>query len=128
MTSSKYTHWITANWRDHLAGQAQQLPADQADAINHRLNTAVVVSIDELIEGRVQFGSIVTVFGIEEEEEQSFQIVSRDESESAPGLIDESAPLAQALFGHREGDVVNVRLANGSNSHYEITHIRLPKS
>lgn len=121
-----FEHWMTARWAEHLRRQLATAVPPLADALKTRLQTATVVHPDEILLGRVQFGSRVTVFGIEEEEEQSFQIVSADESESGPGLLDARAPLAQALLGAREGDVVTVKMSNGANCQYEVTHILLP--
>lgn len=126
--NTRYATWITQRWHDHLI-QVRDTTVDEKtkEELSNRLAGAVVVSPDDILEGRVQFGSQVTVFAIEEEEEQSFQIVSRDESFSGPGLLDQSSPLAQALFGAVEGQVVSVVLENRSNCQYEVTHIRLPK-
>ena len=128
MKTSRFENWITAHWRDVLNAQLATASEDEAEEIQARLANSTVVSPEEILEGRVQFGSIVTVFSIEEEEEQTFQIVSRDESCSGRGLLDQSAPLASSLFGAREGEVVRVKLANGSNSDYEVTHIRVPSA
>jgi transcription elongation GreA/GreB family factor len=124
--TSTLEHWITAHWRDHLLQMAHNHP--NADDIRHRLATAVVVAPDDILPGRVQFGALITVFSLEEEEEQTFQIVSRDQAQIGCGLLDQSSPLAQAILGAREGEVVNVVLANGSQCPYEITHIRTPQT
>ncbi len=125
-TKSRFNNWITAHWRDCLLEQCLNAEPVLEAQIKTRLASAVVVEPDDILDGRVQFGSVVTVFSIDEEEEQTFQIVSRDESFSGRGLLDESSPLAQSIFGAREGEVVLVKLGNGSNCNYEITHIRVP--
>jgi transcription elongation factor GreA len=129
-TKHDFARWITLRWREDLLRQVKQAEAN-ADAalvaeIEQRLRGAVVVAPEDMMEGRVQFGSRVTVFSLEEEEEQSFQIVSSDEATAGPQLLDQRSPLAQALIGAREGQVVRVILGNGSNCDYEVTHIRLP--
>lgn len=124
--ASRYDNWITARWRASLLHSLAQLDESGAAALKQRLAAATVVENEDIMGGRVQFGSLVTVFSVDEEEEQSFQIVSRDESYSGRGLLDQSSPLAQALFGAREGQVVSVVLANGSNCDYEVTHINIP--
>ena len=126
MKRYRYNNWMTARWRDSLRDQAKLADPNTTAAIEQQLATAIVVAPEDILEGRVQFGSLVTVFSVDEEEEQSFQIVSREESISQRNLLDASTPLAQALFGAREGDVVTVTLANGSNCDYEVTHIRVP--
>lgn len=126
MKMSRYSTWMTARWRDTLLAKLATADDATSQRIKTRLASAVIVEPDDILEGRVQFGSLVTVFSIEEEEEQSFQIVSRDESIEGRNLLDESSPLAQALFGACEGEVVRVILENGSNCDYEVTHIRVP--
>jgi len=127
LQTTRYSNWITSRWKNVLEQTAKQSDSETALMLEKRLAEAIVVCPEELLEGRVQFGSLVTVFSIEDEEEQTFQIVSRDEADSAPGLLSEGSPLAQAIFGAREGEVAQVSLANGSKTHYEITHIRIPK-
>lgn len=122
-------NWLTSRWARRLNQQLEsartQGNTHVADHLQNRLRNTVVVEFDDLMPGRVQFGTRVTVFSLDEEEEQSFQIVSDDEAQTAPGLIGSSAPLAQVLLGAIEGDVVRVILPNGSNSDYEVTHIHL---
>lgn len=129
-TASRYQNWITERWKQQLDAQLTEArsrsAAERVAALESRLANAVVVADDEIMAGRVQFGSLVTVFGIEEEEEQSFQIVSDDEAEISRGLLGAGTPLATALFGAQEGQVVRVLLGNGSNSDYEVTHVRAP--
>ncbi|TVZ38818.1 transcription elongation factor GreA [Alteromonadaceae bacterium 2753L.S.0a.02] len=125
--TNRYENWITAHWRDVLTAQLASLDTSAANELTTRIAAATIVENEDIMGGRVQFGSLVTVFSVDEEEEQSFQIVSRDESLSGRGLLDQSSPLAQALFGAREGDVVDVRLPNGSNCAYEVTHVNVPQ-
>ncbi|MCE2029651.1 GreA/GreB family elongation factor [Sessilibacter corallicola] len=124
-----YENWITSNWRDELI-QQKQIATNKSDAaeIQNRIDQAVIVSQEDLLESRVQFASYVTVFALEEEEEQSFRIVSEDESLTRPGSLAWSTPLARALLGGKEGQIVTVILENGSNCEYEITHIRTASS
>ena len=124
MNAMNFENWITEDWRDELKKKQGQCDQKTASEIQMKLDCSTVVDRDSVMEGRVQFASFVTVFGIEEEEEQSFQIVSEDESLERAGCLNWKAPLAQALFGAKEGEIVRVLLPNGSNSDYEVTHIR----
>lgn len=132
MLNRDLSTWVTVKWRDALRLQAAQAEragdVSKAQKIHARLHSAVVVAHEDLLPGRVQFGSWVTIFSIEEEEEQSFEIVSADQSLSGRDLMDQSSPLAQALLGAREGQVVRVTLPSGANCEYEVTHIRIPQN
>jgi transcription elongation GreA/GreB family factor len=54
---------------------------------------------------RVQFGSTVTITR-DDGREQTFRIVGEDEADPAQGTLSHVSPLARALFGKAEGDVV----------------------
>lgn len=115
-------HFRTLSARQKLLEQAGEL--HQSASLSERLRAAVVVSPKEVMPQRVQFGAHVTVFLIEEGEEQSFQIVSDDESDIGAGRLGASSPLALALFGAREGDTVEVTFGAGAVCDYEVTHIK----
>lgn len=123
----RYCRWITQRWYESLQLQLRAArevgDIQQAEAIAERCGHAVVVSQDEVMPGRVQFGSFVTVFAIEEQEERSFQIVSADEADIGRELLGATSPLARALYGAQEGDEVTTVTKSGSACDYEVTHI-----
>ena len=55
-------------------------------------------------DGSVAFGSTVTI--ARKGRAQTFRIVGVDEADAAKGLISFRSPLAQAVLGAREGDVI----------------------
>ena len=55
-------------------------------------------------DGAVAFGSTVTIE--RKGRSQTFRIVGVDEADAAKGLISFRAPLAQAVMGAREGDII----------------------
>lgn len=54
---------------------------------------------------KVHFGCTVTL-GRDDGREQTFRIVGEDEAEPAKGTLSHVSPLARALMGKRDGDVV----------------------
>ncbi|MFN3859720.1 MAG: transcription elongation factor GreA [Caulobacter sp.] len=58
-------------------------------------------------DGVVRFGSVVA-FEREDGRRQSFRIVGEDEADPAAGSISYVSPIARALMGKAEGDVVAV--------------------
>lgn len=58
-------------------------------------------------DGVVRFGSVVA-FEREDGRRQSFRIVGEDEADPAAGSISYVSPIARALMGKAEGDVVTV--------------------
>jgi transcription elongation factor GreB len=73
---------------------------------------SVYVQEPSLIDGRVGFGTSVTV---EEANRRrtSYEIVGPDEVEAARGQISVASPVARALLGKRAGDVVVLRRPRG---------------
>ena len=52
-----------------------------------------------------------------------YQIVGEDQADIASGLLSYSSPMARALIGSIEGDVVAVKTPGGVKS-YEIMQVR----
>lgn len=77
-----------------------------------RLEEVKVVSAPPAPDGRVYFGVWVTVVDTGNVE-KSYRIVGADEIDTAQGWISVDAPVARALLGKREGEVVTVRLPTG---------------
>jgi transcription elongation factor GreB len=74
--------------------------------------TSVYVQEPSLVDGRVGFGTSVTV---EEPDGRrtAYEIVGPDEVEPARGQISAASPVARALLGKRAGDVVVLRRPRG---------------
>jgi transcription elongation factor GreA len=64
-------------------------------------------------DGRVVFGSTVELIDTSGAETVSYQIVGEDEADIKAGKISYSSPIAKALIGKSEGDVVEVRTPGG---------------
>ncbi|MGL4980223.1 MAG: GreA/GreB family elongation factor, partial [Plesiomonas sp.] len=63
--------------------------------------------------GRVIFGSTVTVLNIETDEEQNYRIVGDDEADFKQNLISVNSPIARGLIGKEQDDVVVIRTPGG---------------
>ncbi len=72
--------------------------------------------------GRVVFGATVELEDLTARERVKYQIVGDDEADIKAGLISVSSPIARALIGKMEGDVVEVR-APGGVREYEIFEV-----
>ncbi len=64
-------------------------------------------------DGRVVFGSTVELIDTSGAETVSYQIVGEDEADIKLRKISYSSPIAKALIGKSEGDVVEVRTPGG---------------
>ncbi len=71
---------------------------------------------------RVMFGSTVTLYDVESEEESTYTIVGTYESNPDKGLISILSPLAKGLMGKKEDDEATIMLPGGEKE-YEIVSI-----
>lgn len=71
---------------------------------------------------KVRFGSTVKLEDLDSEEELTYTIVGRTESNPDIGLISFHTPLARGLMGKEEGDEVEITLPNGKKE-FEILEV-----
>ncbi len=69
------------------------------------------------------FGATVDLEDQDDGSEVVYQIVGEDEADIKRGLISITSPIARALVGKSEGDVVDVAAPGGTRS-YEIVAVR----
>jgi transcription elongation factor GreA len=75
------------------------------------------------VEGRIVFGATVDLEDLEDGTKFTYQIVGDDEADIEVNKISISSPIARALIGKEEGDVVAVQ-APGGNREVEILAVR----
>ena len=74
-------------------------------------------------DGRIVFGATVEIEDVESAVKVTYQIVGDVEADIRANLISVSSPVARALIGKYEGDVVEVKAPSGSRE-YEIISIK----
>jgi transcription elongation factor GreA len=73
--------------------------------------------------GRIVFGATVELEDLTAGERVRYQIVGDDEADIKAALISISSPIARALIGKIEGDVVEV-VAPGGKREFEVLEVR----
>ena len=72
--------------------------------------------------GKCVFGATIELEDLDEEKSFTYQIVGEDEADIKANKISISSPLARALIGKEDGDVVEVETPGGQKT-YEITNV-----
>ncbi|MFA6751387.1 MAG: GreA/GreB family elongation factor, partial [Fermentimonas sp.] len=90
--------------------------------LDNRIDTAVIVNLEEQAQNEVRFGASVTLRIEEANRIKTFQIVGVDEADVSKGKISFVSPLARALTNKRIGDKVIIKRDNKSFV-YEILDI-----
>jgi transcription elongation factor GreA len=97
------------------AREQQSFTEGRIGEIEGKLGNSQVIDVTTMENtGQVIFGATVTVADTSSEEELRYQLVGEDEADSKAGLISYNSPIARALIGKEEGDVVEVRAPGGS--------------
>jgi transcription elongation factor GreA len=87
------------------------------------LSNAQVIDPSELeADGRVVFGATVEIEELDSGEKVVYQVVGDLEADIKQHLISVSSPVARALIGKSEGDVVEVKAPSGPKA-YEIIRV-----
>ena len=74
-----------------------------------------VTIIEQVETGSVGVGNTVTISYVDEEDEtDEYKIVGSQEADPFESKISNESPIAQALMGHKVGDIVSVESPNGS--------------
>ena len=114
---------LKENAEYHAAREQQGFCEGRIQEIEGKLSNSVVIDVTTMPHtGKVIFGTTVTIINCETDEEVTYKIVGEDESDIAEKKISVTSPIARALVGKEEGDVVVVK-APGGDIEYEIDQV-----
>ncbi|MDQ2696639.1 MAG: transcription elongation factor GreA [Pseudomonadota bacterium] len=115
---------LRENAEYHAAREQQSFIEGRIADIEHKLAHAQVIDISRLPPSdKVVFGATVSLADEDSGEEVSYQIVGEDEADIKEARISVNSPIARALIGKEEGEVVTVRVPGGEKV-YEIVEVR----
>lgn len=115
---------LRENAEYHAAKEEQGFIEARIKLIDGVLSNAEIIDITALTEtGKVVFGVTVELIDEDSGKQVAYQIVGEDEADIGSGLLSFSSPIARALIGREEGDVVEVKTPGGDRS-YEIVEVR----
>ena len=113
---------LSENAEYHAAKEKQSHVEGRITQVEHWIATAEVIDVSRLSGDRVVFGATVHLTDCQSGDEVQYRIVGELEAELKQGKISVTSPIARALIGKSEGDVVKVR-APGGEREYEIRGI-----
>lgn len=115
---------LSENAEYHAAREQQSFIEGRINEIEARLSHAEIIDVTRLsANGRVVFGATVEMQDQDGGITLIYQLVGDDEADIKSGLLSVSSPIARALIGKLEGDVVDVTAPGGIKS-YEIVSVR----
>jgi transcription elongation factor GreA len=114
---------IKENAEYHAAKEQQGLAEARIRYIEGKLSNAHIIELDKVnAAGRVVFGATVHLANLDTDDKTRYQLVGEDEADIKSGLLSIGSPIARALIGKEEGDIVEV-VTPGGTATYEITAV-----
>lgn len=114
---------LKENAEYHAAREQQSFIEGRIMEIEGKLANAQVIDITTIPRtGRVIFGTTIDLVNLASGDTVRYRIVGEDEADVKGNMISVGSPIARALVGKEEGDVVVVR-APGGDIEYEIDQV-----
>ncbi|URQ71143.1 transcription elongation factor GreA [SAR86 cluster bacterium] len=105
---------LKENAEYHAAKEEQALLEKKISEIENALSMCQVIDVSEIpYTGKVIFGSTVKLFNLAEDKELKYKIVGNLESDPSNGYISIDTPIAKAIIGKNEGEIVEVMTPSG---------------
>ena len=114
---------LSENAEYDAAKERQAFIEGRIAELEGKLSSAQIIDPTSLnTNGKIVFAAIVTVEDLETGDRVSYQIVGNDEADLKEFKISITSPMARALIGREEGDVVEVNAPAGVRE-YEILEV-----
>ncbi|PVZ71981.1 transcription elongation factor GreA [Pelagibaculum spongiae] len=115
---------LKENAEYHAAREEQGFLEGRIAEVEGKLSNCQIVDISQMTNnGKVIFGSTVTLVNVETEEEVVYKIVGDDEADIKQGKISFNSPIARGVTGKEVDDSVNIQTPGGEVE-YEIAAVK----
>ncbi|MGE3318166.1 MAG: transcription elongation factor GreA [Candidatus Berkiella sp.] len=114
---------LKENAEYHAAKEQQSFLEGRISEVESKLANAQIIDVTKLPKnGRVVFGTTVNLINVASDEKVSYKIVGDDEADIKQSMISVNSPIARAMIGKNEGDLVVVQTPNGEVE-YEVDKV-----
>ena len=115
---------LRENAEYHAAKEQQGFIEGRIKEIEGKLSHKHVIDVTAVdARGKVVFGSTVELIDEATDKTIVYKIVGEDEADLKLGQISFTSPIARALIGKNEGDVIEFKAPDGTKT-YEIVEVR----
>ena len=117
---------LKENAEYHAAKEQQGFIEARIKDIEGKLSHLQVIDVTAVdARGKIIFGSTVELFDEGSGKEIIYKIVGEDEADIGAGLISYTSPIARALIGQNEGDVITFAAPDGQKQFevIEVTYV-----
>lgn len=113
---------LSENFEYHAAKKDKNKNESRIRYLERMLKTARVIS-DESKDDEVGINNTVTVYFEEDDEEETYRLVTSIRGNSMHGLISIESPLGKAILGHKVGDRIYIKVNEQYGYYVEIRAI-----
>ena len=115
---------LKENAEYHAAKEQQSHNEGRIQEIENSIATANVIDVTTLNnDGKVIFGSSVSLQNLDTNEKIEYKIVGKDEADLKEKLIYFKSPIGRGLIGKIKGDLVEITTPNGVKN-FEISDVK----
>lgn len=113
---------LSENFEYYAAKREKNINESRIRYLERMIRTAKVIE-DTHGEDEAGIGKTVTIYIPEDDEEETYTLVSTMRQDSIHGLISIESPLGKSLIGHHVGDTIKVRVNDNYSYDAEIRKI-----
>jgi transcription elongation factor GreA len=114
---------LSENAEYHAAKERQAFIETRVAEIEDKIARSQIIDVSKLSGKQVKFGATVNLVDEDSGDKSKYKIVGEDEADVKAGKVSITSPLARAMIGKEEGDVVEVMAPGGAKS-YEIVKVK----
>ena len=115
---------LKENAEYHAAREEQSFMEGRIKDIEAKLSNAHIIDIKSMpVSTKVIFGSTVLLVNLDDGNKVTYELVGEDEADLKIGKISITSPLARALIGKDQSDVIELKMPNGITE-YEISEVK----
>ncbi len=104
---------LSENAEYHAAREDQGMLQARVNDLSDRLARAVIIDPSKMPKDMVAFGSKVRVKDLDEDEEETYEIVGPGQENPGKGRILSTSPVGQGLIGKKKGETVTITVPRG---------------
>lgn len=114
---------LSENAEYHAAKERQAFIETRVAEIEDKIARSQIIDVSKLSGKQIKFGATVNLIDEDSGDKSKYKIVGEDEADVKAGKVSITSPIARALIGKEEGDVVEVMAPGGAKS-YEIVKVK----
>ena len=115
---------LKENAEYHAAREEQSFMEGRIKDIEAKLSKAHIIDIKTMpVSTKVIFGSTVLLINLDDGKKVTYKLVGEDEADLKLGKISITSPLARALIGKDQDDVIELKMPSGITE-YEISKVK----